>query len=69
MENYYYSPKENIFFPTSIRTLYEQANSWPSDCIPVGDAIFEEFSDIPKGKQRIVGKDGMPALIDIPITE
>ncbi|MDI1044298.1 phage tail protein [Escherichia coli] len=68
MENYYYSQKENIFYPTSIRMLYEQANSWPSDYTPVSDAIFEVFSDIPKGKQRIVGKDGMPAFIDIPLT-
>lgn len=67
MENYYYSPTENIFFPISIRALYEQTDSWPLDCAPVSDEIFREFTDVPKGKARVAGDDGMPMLIDIPL--
>lgn len=35
MNIYFYSAKENAFFPESLREQYELAGSWPDDGVEV----------------------------------
>ncbi|EKP9242373.1 phage tail protein, partial [Escherichia coli] len=32
MEQYFFSPSNNAFYPASLRSVYEAAGSWPEDC-------------------------------------
>ncbi|PHM65615.1 tail fiber assembly protein [Xenorhabdus sp. KJ12.1] len=65
---YFYSAKNNAFYPVLLKTDYINAGSWPDDGIEVSDNIYSEFvSNIPpQGKMRIAGKNGSPAWSDIP---
>ncbi|MDC9598995.1 tail fiber assembly protein [Xenorhabdus anantnagensis] len=66
--NYYYSAKNNAFYPYELKKDYINAGSWPDDVIEVDESIFSDFSGNmpPKGKVRIAGDDGLPAWADIP---
>ncbi|MRT01868.1 tail fiber assembly protein [Ewingella americana] len=64
---YYYSPKNNAFYPKEFEEDYLQAGSFPDDVVEVGDEVFLEFSSNPApGRVRIAGKDGKPAWADAP---
>ncbi|MCC8367171.1 tail fiber assembly protein [Xenorhabdus sp. PB61.4] len=65
---YFYSAKNNAFYPTILKKDYINAGSWPDDGIEVNDEIYSEFvSNIaPKGKIRAAGKNGLPAWRNIP---
>ncbi len=50
-----------------MKGAYESAGSWPTDGVEVSDGIFYEFtSNMPDGKIRVIGDDGLPAWGDIP---
>lgn len=64
---YFFSPSENGFLDGNLRIVYEQAGTWPEDCIEIDDEIFFEFTSVaPENKMRIAGPDGLPAWCDIP---
>ncbi|MBN1085949.1 tail fiber assembly protein [Erwinia aphidicola] len=64
---YFYSAKNNAFYPDVLRDEYEQAGSWPDDLVEISDegydALFAGQSD---GKVITPGDDGHPTLIDPP---
>ncbi|EMH2040062.1 TPA: tail fiber assembly protein [Proteus mirabilis] len=64
---YYFSAKENSFYPEEIKDIYISTGSFPGDVILVDDSVFNEFAANlpPEGKMRGV-KDGFPVWIDIP---
>lgn len=64
---YYFSAKENSFYPDEMKDIYISTDSFPDDVILVDDAVFNEFvaNLPPEGKMRGV-KDGFPVWIDIP---
>ncbi|MBD2786629.1 tail fiber assembly protein [Xenorhabdus sp. DI] len=66
--NYYYSAKNNGFYPVSMKQDYINSGSFPDDAIEVDESVFSEFAgNIPlEGKCRIAGNDGLPAWGDIP---
>lgn len=66
MTSYFYSAKENAFFPESLREQYELAGSWPDDGIKVSEDYFESFSITPSGKMRVAGDNGLPVWVDAP---
>lgn len=66
MTSYFYSAKENAFFPESLREQYELAGSWPDDGIKVSEDYFESFSIAPSGKMRVAGDNGLPVWVDAP---
>lgn len=67
MTNFIYSPSENAFYPYALQESYIAAGSWPADGLDVDDSVFYEFTgEIPAGKIRITGSDGLPAWGDSP---
>ncbi|SUB81757.1 Caudovirales tail fibre assembly protein [Pragia fontium] len=65
--SYIYSSKDNSFYPSEFREVYESAGTWPSDGVFVDNAIFIQYSIILSGKIRGAGDDGMPCWIDSPL--
>lgn len=65
---FFYSAKNNAFYPGELFSSYENSGSWPEDATRVDDSIYNEFSaDIaPEGKVRIAGEDGMPVWESAP---
>lgn len=59
---YFYSPKENLFYPNELKDIYIEAGSFPSDVIEVDDSVYFEFTkyDLSDNKVRVSGKDGLP---------
>ncbi|CNH92821.1 phage tail assembly chaperone [Yersinia alsatica] len=64
MNTYYWSAKNNAFFPMLTSTNYEKAGWDLSDAIEVNNELFNTFTDIPAGKERTVDNEGMPCFID-----
>ncbi|MBD1229495.1 tail fiber assembly protein [Xenorhabdus griffiniae] len=65
---YFYSAKENQFYPYELKQNYINAGSWPDDGIDVDDSVYSEFvgNMPPEGKIRIADDNGLPAWGDIP---
>ena len=63
---YYYSPSTNGFYPSTFKTAYLIADSWPADAVQVSESIFTEFSQSLVGKIRAADNNGMPCWIDAP---
>ncbi|EKR5538360.1 phage tail protein, partial [Escherichia coli] len=40
MEQYFFSPSNNAFYPASLRSVYEAAGSWPEDSVVVASAVY-----------------------------
>lgn len=65
--NYIYSAAHNYFYPVILKSDYENSGRWPSDGVPIADAVFNKFScAAPGGKMRGTGNDGFPCWIDVP---
>lgn len=61
MNEYLFSPSENMFYPLALKDDYIKSGSWPSDGIEVDNSIFIEFTGTtPEDKVRGVGVDGDP---------
>ncbi|WP_445375035.1 tail fiber assembly protein [Photorhabdus tasmaniensis] len=65
---YYYSAKNNAFYPIELKQSYIDVGSFPDDVIEVSESVFIEFvgNAPPQGKCRIADKNGLPAWGDIP---
>lgn len=68
VNSYYYSAKENAFYPAEMQISYKKSGSWVNDGKWVDESVFTEFaiSPAPAGKMRVAGKNGMPKWGDLP---
>ncbi|WP_410738598.1 tail fiber assembly protein [Citrobacter freundii] len=68
MNEFYYSQTKNAFYHESKRERYNLAGTWPDDAVAIDELIYTRFAatDVPEGKMRVAGADGMPAWADIP---
>ncbi|HGY1203173.1 TPA: tail fiber assembly protein [Citrobacter braakii] len=67
MNLYFYSAKNNSFYPRVLQESYLLANTWPDDALPVDDDVSAKYmTEPPEGKMRVAGNDGLPAWADIP---
>lgn len=63
----FYSATMNAFYLPEKEADYRAQDVWPSDAVPVSDAMASEFiASPPAGQQRIAGEDGLPCWADIP---
>lgn len=63
---YFWSVKNNAFFPLVLKTNYIAAGWDLSDAIPINDEIAAEFMSNPlTGKIRGASSDGMPIWLDV----
>lgn len=62
IDMYYYSAKENAFYPEELKQDYINANTFPDDAVIVDDKIWSifEINKPPAGMVRVAGKDGLP---------
>lgn len=64
---YFYSAKNNAFYPDVLRDEYEQAGSWPDDLVEISDVAYNAlFAGQSDGKVITPGDDGHPVLTDPP---
>ncbi|MCE1787092.1 tail fiber assembly protein, partial [Enterobacter hormaechei] len=65
---YFYSAKTNSFYPIELEQNYIASGSLPDDIIEVGLDIYQEYAanNVPEGKYRIAGQNGLPEWADIP---
>ncbi|PFF93581.1 tail fiber assembly protein [Escherichia albertii] len=67
-EIYFYSAKNNAFYPESLKEDYLAAGSWPEDAVMVEQSVYDEFAAnrYPEDKIRIAGEDGFPRWDNAP---
>ncbi|WP_234100004.1 tail fiber assembly protein [Enterobacter roggenkampii] len=63
---YLYSPKNNKFYPFSLKESYILHGVWPSDGVEINEDDFQLFINPPDGKCLVADRNGYPVLIDIP---
>lgn len=62
---YFYSAKNNAFYPDVLRDEYEEAGSWPDDLVEISDELYDaQFAGQSDGKVITPGDDGRPVLTD-----
>lgn len=65
--NYWFSGKNNAFYPITMKEAYLVAGSLPPDIVEVSDAVYAEYSgEPPQGKVRGVDVSGHPVWLDLP---
>ncbi|MBX9330589.1 tail fiber assembly protein, partial [Serratia marcescens] len=64
MDNYYYSAKNNGFYPFSLKDTYElSSHGWPDDAIPISDEYYQRLINGQKqGKVLTSDINGNPVL-------
>lgn len=67
-KSYYYSAKENAFYPAEMQVSYKNSGSWAENGKWVDESVFTEFaiSPAPAGKMRVADKNGLPKWGDLP---
>lgn len=52
MNNYFYSPQNNMFYPVELMDVYKAAGTWPEDAFSIDYAVYEAFviNEPPLGK-------------------
>lgn len=61
MSEYIYSPSENAFYASTLKSTYESNNTWPHDALDISDESAAEFmAEPPEGMIRVAGPDGFP---------
>ncbi|KLU15415.1 tail fiber assembly protein [Xenorhabdus griffiniae] len=66
MQNIVWSAKNNAFFYELDLVYYERAGWDISDVIPISEQVFQQFTNPPPRKIRVVGPNGLPAWGDAP---
>lgn len=63
MENYFYSAKDNTFFPESLKEIYMQAGTWPENAKEVGEMDFQNLM-AGQSENKVITADeaGYPVL-------
>lgn len=66
VEKYFYSKKNNCFYPGTLREAYESSvQGWPDDCIAISSVVYEEMlTGQSSGKIISANENGMPELIE-----
>lgn len=67
--NYYFSAKENAFYPVDAIESYKKAGTLPDDIVLVNDDLYITYAAelTPEGKYRGVGADGLPCWLDMSV--
>lgn len=64
---YFFSAKNNAFYPVTLKAEYEKSALWPEDGIEIDESVFIEYTgQSPNRKKRGVGDGGLPCWVDIP---
>lgn len=66
MSDYIFSPKQNAFYPLSLKEDYELAGSWPDDGVPVTEEVFKEYTAQPPSGKIRGAVNNAPAWLDAP---
>ncbi|MBJ8832030.1 tail fiber assembly protein [Citrobacter freundii] len=67
IDGYIWDVKNIRLLAYLLKQEYEASGLWPKDGVDVTDEISDEFTGPPpEGKTLGVGKDGMPAWVDLP---
>ncbi|AMO80097.1 tail fiber assembly protein [Obesumbacterium proteus] len=67
--NYYFSAKENAFYPVDAIESYKKSGTLPDDIVLVNDDLYITYAAelTPEGKYRGVGNDGLPCWLDMAV--
>lgn len=65
-DRYFWSAKENGFYPESMKELYENSpDGWPEDAVEICEELYNSLLEgQSRGKVIASGRDGKPLLSD-----
>lgn len=65
-DRYFWSEKENGFYPESMKELYENSpDGWPEDAVEISEELYNSLLEgQSRGKVIASGRDGKPLLSD-----
>lgn len=65
-DRYFWSAKENGFYPESMQELYESSpDGWPQDAVEISEELYNSLLEgQSRGKVIASGRDGKPLLSD-----
>lgn len=65
-DRYFWSEKENGFYPESMKALYENSpDGWPEDAVEISEELYNSLLEgQSRGKAIASGRDGKPLLSD-----
>ena len=65
-DRYFWSAKENGFYPESMKELYENSpDGWPEDAVEISEELYNSLLEgQSRGKVIASGRDGKPLLSD-----
>lgn len=65
-DRYFWSAKENGFYPESMKELYENSpDGWPEDAVEISEELYNSLLEgQSRGKVIASGHDGKPLLSD-----
>ncbi|WP_421633349.1 tail fiber assembly protein [Enterobacter ludwigii] len=65
-DRYFWSEKENGFYPESMKALYENSpDGWPEDAVEISEELYNSLLEgQSRGKVIASGRDGKPLLSD-----
>jgi len=65
-DRYFWSEKENGFYPESMKALYENSpDGWPGDAVEISEELYNSLLEgQSRGKVITSGRDGKPLLSD-----
>lgn len=65
-DRYFWSAKENGFYPESMKALYESSpDGWPDDAVEISEELYNSLLEgQSRGKVIASGRDGKPLLSD-----
>ncbi|MGM8810045.1 tail fiber assembly protein [Enterobacter cloacae] len=65
-DRYFWSAKENGFYPESMKELYENSpDGWPEDAVEISEELYNSLLvGQSRGKVIASGRDGKPLLSD-----
>ncbi|HCF0007687.1 TPA: phage tail protein [Pseudomonas aeruginosa] len=65
--NYVFSPSARVFYPVSLREVYEAGIGWPDDGVPVSDEVHARILlEQENGRVICADVDGQPATKEPP---
>lgn len=60
----FYSATTNGFYPEDMRSMYDDAGTWPADAVEISDETYNTLMDGQAAGQEITsGDDGSPILV------